>query len=437
MQKASINKLTTDNHVLITASNWISRLISMCIQFFSIPILLNSLGTVQFAQYVVIASLISWYQLCDLGFGSGLQNQIIKSKYNKNSLNHLITTTAIIGIGTFIICSCLLYFLSPAITNFIFTDSEISGNKTLIMVVNISGVFFLGNMLLSYSQKVFYALGYGFYANFISGITNIIFIVLIIYYESKLSQDYKLIAFIIFYSAPIGISGVISVIFLGAIYWSWSYKEFCNQILLVWKNSSKFWIISILSMLVLNVEYIIMSRLVNPEEIVSYNVLYRIFWIIISFYSGLLASSWGVFSRLSFDKRWQEIYKKIHCYILLGIVATCILGLLILIYSETIILIISNKKNIQIITSTVLFFALYIVIRIWTDTYTVVLQSISDLNYQLFITPIQALMSVGGQIYFIKIFGINGVLIGLILSFILTGAWIQPLRLRYIMLKKV
>jgi hypothetical protein len=55
-----------------------------------------------------------------------------------------------------------------------------------------------------------------------------------------------------------------------------------------------------------------------------------------------------------------------------------------------------------------------------------VLLSVNILKPFWILVPIQALISIFGQIYFAKIYGVDGILYGLILSFLLTVTWGLP-----------
>jgi Na+-driven multidrug efflux pump len=73
---------------------------------------------------------------------------------------------------------------------------------------------------------------------------------------------------------------------------------------------------------------------------------------------------------------------------------------------------------------------MYYVMRVWTDTYAMVLQCRSHL-YPLWIsTPIQAILSVVFQILLIQRLGVQGAVWGMMGSFLFTAAWILPWSVR-------
>jgi len=60
----------------------------------------------------------------------------------------------------------------------------------------------------------------------------------------------------------------------------------------------------------------------------------------------------------------------------------------------------------------------------------VALQALSEVGIFLKVVPLQALLSIGLQWTLAHRLGLNGILLGLILSFVLTVVWILPMTLR-------
>jgi hypothetical protein len=68
----------------------------------------------------------------------------------------------------------------------------------------------------------------------------------------------------------------------------------------------------------------------------------------------------------------------------------------------------------------------YQVLRVWTDTFAMMLQSMSLLRPFWLLVPLQAIASVMLQIWLVPQFGLYGTFIGLTLSFLLTVSWGLP-----------
>lgn len=82
-------------HIIVAASAWGSRLVSIFIQFYSIKILLDLLGTEGYAVFTVIGSLVGWFLLADFGLGNSLQNQISYRRANHQEYQDLVLSAVI------------------------------------------------------------------------------------------------------------------------------------------------------------------------------------------------------------------------------------------------------------------------------------------------------------------------------------------------------
>src|SRR3954451_20467043 len=63
-------------HVVVTASAWISRIVSAAMQLIVVRILIQSLGIESYAVFALLYGLAGWYLLADFGLGFSLQNLI-------------------------------------------------------------------------------------------------------------------------------------------------------------------------------------------------------------------------------------------------------------------------------------------------------------------------------------------------------------------------
>ena len=70
----------------------------------------------------------------------------------------------------------------------------------------------------------------------------------------------------------------------------------------------------------------------------------------------------------------------------------------------------------------------YVLIRIWTDTFSMSLLCFNRANLTLFPVAIQALIAIILQVLFTQRLGVPGVYLGQIFSFLFTVSWILPLR---------
>ena len=117
---------------------------------------------------------------------------------------------------------------------------------------------------------------------------------------------------------------------------------------------------------------------------------------------------------------------KIRKYLWLGLGGMFIYTVLLVQFMPMIINILAPEKKIFIPATFILLLGFYYMIRIWTDTFAMILQSASKLKVLWMFVLIQAIISISLQFMFVHQWGLYGVVFGLIASFSLTVAWALP-----------
>ncbi|MDD5070993.1 MAG: MATE family efflux transporter, partial [Candidatus Omnitrophica bacterium] len=165
---------------------------------------------------------------------------------------------------------------------------------------------------------------------------------------------------------------------------------------------------------------------VDAAHITSYNIFNKVFMFAFFIYSSLLSAFWPVSCELFNSKKYMHLKKSLKKYTYTGIVfmILCIIG--VFVFRSTIIKILAPAMTINLTLSFFILFCIYYILRIISDTYAMFLQSINVLKIFWIYTPIQAAISIIAQYFLSLKYGINGIILGLILSFICTSAWILP-----------
>lgn len=420
-----------NGYFLTIVSNWGARAISIAVQLITIPLITSLLSLHQFAAYAIMISLMSWYALLDFGFGNASQN-IVTEKYVKNEdFSDYISTVFFLSILLVICVLIMLFPLAFVIKNILFHN--FSDLNNIFLCIYMSGVFFTINALGVLSQKILYALRKGVLANFILIINSILTLLLFLSLNFfNYHGSYLLFACVFAYAFPLALTGG-SVIF----YIAWKYDGIkipkMEDMFSFWKSAKKFSIFALMAVLVLNVDYIVMSQTLTSDQVAIYNILFRIFSVFIMLYSSIMSASWSLFVEMRVKKEYQKIKKNIIIYISSGIITVFCVGITLVFFIDEIIKILMPKFNIHISIASLVLFVCYVCLRVWTDTFTMVLQSFGKVDVFIKIVPIQAAVSITFQYYLSSFYGVNGIIAGLIISFLTTVVWYLPLVLsRYL-----
>nr|WED68345.1 MATE family efflux transporter [Pectobacterium colocasium] len=143
-------------------------------------------------------------------------------------------------------------------------------------------------------------------------------------------------------------------------------------------------------------------------------------------YSAVLQALWPLCAELSVGKNWNRLNKMITINIFFGAAFISLFTLILFFFKGEVIPLISIKIDYNINYSVFFMFGAYFIIRVWCDTFAMLLQSMNYLKPLLYLVPIQAVVGFSAQWFLTEKYGIMGILLGLSLSFIVTVFWGLP-----------
>lgn len=411
-------------YLVVTLFSWLGRLITIICSLISIKFITSCLGVREYSIYSILINIVGWTALFDLGLGYSLQNFITESKTRNENTGIFISTTLIILTGFFVFVLLALYSLSPLLSNWLFGKISLpnSGNlSTLFFITTSIGVI---SIYGSITSKIYYGIHQGHIPNLLLALSSLLSLGVIF-----LVKNFGIMSITIIIIATTAIPAIINLIPIIRIIRNNDNfkKKFCLETAkILLKRGVSFGSFALMSALVLQVDYIVMSQNVQPKQIVEYNFLFKLYSVIFIAYSTLLSSLWPTFSNWKSLQKFNLIRKTIIRYIFFGIIAFIGFTIMVILYGQDIASILMNIK-VEISLDLILFFGLYFCIRVWTDMFAMVLQSINLLKPFWFITPIQAIISIYFQVTLSQKFGANGIIMAIIISFLLTVTWALPL----------
>lgn len=415
-------------HFVVAGSAWGSRFISIFVQFYSIKILLNYLGTNGYALFSLIASFSAWFLLVDIGMSTNLQNKISERKAYGKAYFDLVKRTGcflIVAVTLFVI---FLWIFGPYLSRILLVSFDFLSEQDKNNIFFISSLLFIGNGIGFFAYKIWYAEHKGWISNILPAISSICgLLFLILLRTEQFNIGHLIIVCLLSFYGPAAFLGVLS--FLKTFASSLNYKEkpLSHSILQdIIRPSMGFFSFSVMAALVLQVDYIIMSYTLTGKDIVIYNVLSKIFGLINFLYAALLQSVWPLCAEAKY-KDDKSIYNQIKVkYIGFGAILVFAISLFIYLARDLIILLLARDAGISFSFILIVLFAIYHMIRIWTDTYAMFLLSTGNMRFLYISVPCQALLSGVLQWYGSVLFGLPGIILGLIMSYILTVSWILP-----------
>lgn len=417
--------------LLTTGSAWASRLLLAAAQIYTIPILVQILHTEEYAAHVLLAALAPWFLLADLGLGSALQNYVAKfctSCEGHAAINRWLDRAVAICAGVVV----LVLATSPFVSPLLFDSFDELPATVRPRLLSLAALLYICGTLGNVAYRAWYAMGTGWRANVATGLAGLITLAAI-HSLQGVTPENRLYAAICITVGPQAVMGVIAFLLcrLRAVPASSSNEDIHStnaevQGLKLWRTAATFLGFNVMAAMVLNVDYLLIARLMKPEDIVMYGLITRIFGLFWMLYSTALQALWPICTRLLHDHEHQQAGTAVKRMIGAGLagltffVAGCAAGI------EQIFDLLTGQKVAAPAISLLLAFAIYYAIRVWTDTFAMVLQSQNKLHALYRSTPMQVVVSVGLQFVLIPLYGLPGALMGLMGSYLLTVSWVLP-----------
>lgn len=418
------------NHLIVAGSAWIGRVVMAFTQIVSIRILLEGLGSRQYAVFALLSGLMGWYMLADMGVGLSLQNYISERRVEEKSYDDYVAVAALIAVVLLVLTVGLLYFISPYLAPHFLKNTYFMGDAEKAQSFFLTAALFVGTAIGGIAYKVWYAQQKGYLSNIIPAVGSLIGlggIFLVNYFEISQRLLWCLLAFI----APTTLLALASLILLAI----GSYRNGGRIDLIVLKRlvkrASGFWLLAVAAVLVLQIDYIMLSQFVTANEIVIYNIVAKVSLLPAFIYSAVLMALWPVLAETITRNGWQDVTVYLKKCLTFGIAFMVVSFLLIAMLMPFMARVLSPSTQVIIPVLFIILFGVYQVIRVWTDTFSVILQSKNDLSVFLVWTPVQAFFSVAFQLALAPKYGIYGIIIGLIFSFLVTAIWVLPRRFYY------
>ena len=169
-----------------------------------------------------------------------------------------------------------------------------------------------------------------------------------------------------------------------------------------------------------------MIKTLSSEEIVVYNVLSKLFTGLFFMYTLFLQSIWPLCSELIASHNYARVLHLLRRYCSFGVLFVGLVTLGVGLASPLIFRIFLPQQSGVVSWITMCLFGVYYSIRVISDSYMMGLQSMSAFRTFVLVIPLQAFAGYIGQFYLSEKYGVNGIVLGLVVSFVLFGVWAFP-----------
>lgn len=422
-------KLSIPSHMIVAISGWASKLIVVFVQLFSIRLLISGLGLEGYATFGLLSALLGWFMLADFGIGSSLQNQISQQRAFDKTYGEDIVVSVFLCAALLAITIAALYFISPYFAPFYLKKFIHIDDVEKTRIFFISGSLFIGCALGSVSYKIWIAEHKGFISNLLPAIAGLVSYVGILILHSVEGMSNNILWNLIVFFTPYTLLPVCAI----TLQFLTHYKTVrissvnINKVYKIMSSALAFWFFAAITSLSLQVDYLILSQYLESRDMVVYNLATKFFWFVLFLYISGLTSIWPVFSESLAKDDWMYVKALTRKYLKFGLSFAIATTFLLILFMPYVVSLLAPNQNLIVPFGFLILLGIYQLIRVWSDTFTMILQSIGDTNSLIKVGIFQAFFSIILQWYLVQILGIDGIILGNILSFLMTFFWIAPL----------
>lgn len=413
---------------LVAGGGWIGRGIQVTAQLLAVRILIEAIGTQGYGVFAVLASLNGWLLLSDLSIGISLQNHISERRAAGEEADDLILTGTVLALlATTTVCALLL-LVGPWLATMLlgeFGFLSVAERTLAFYAMIVPGI---GTALGTVVYRIWFARHRGYLSNLMPAAGTVMGTAAVwILAHKDGGTAFPIAMSTLLYYLPLA---VLPVIALGTMAVRLGRRDrFRGELVKpLLSRAFRFWVSGLLAAAVLGVDYIIMVQVLQVHDIVVYSVASKLFLLIFFVYNALLQALWPVCSEAIARQDWHKVTALARKYIAIGVVFTLVAGIGVAVTNGWIVRLLAPGLDQPIPLVVIGLLTLYTMIRVWTDMFGMILQSMNDLLLMWLVAPIQALLSIGLQTLGARWLGLPGLIGGLIGCFVLTAVWVLPLR---------
>ena len=401
--------------------------ISLIISLLYVPLLLHSMSEDNYGIWLTLTSIVSWVAMCDIGLGNGMRNRLTEAiAHNDYGLGKKYISTAYMSISILMCALLLVYFI---ISNFISWNSILNApnipQNEINQLVNIVFITFCINFVLSLLNSILLALQSPAISSAITTIGQLLSFISVLIAVKIFNESSLLIL-----GSLISIIPVFVLLFSTIIIFLGRYRNLSPSIKFIdFKKlreiltlGIKFFVLQIITIILYQSNNIIITHIVNSQAVVEYNIAFKYMNVLLMIYTIIVTPLWSATTDayVKGDIVWiKNVVKKMNIIALMFIS----IGLLMVIFSNSIYCIWLNisESKIDIITTILIY--IYIVGNILYANYGYILNGIGKLNLQLAVTSIMALAYIPISCLFGSRYGLHGILSVFALVAIINFIW--------------
>lgn len=416
--------------------SFLLKFLSIGLSFVLLPLTVHYLTEVEYGIWVTLFTVMNWVNFLDMGLGLGLRNKLAEavSKDNLNEIRIYLSTGAfaMIGMGSILL---IVFLIGIQLVNMqsVFNTKEISEQDLYISTL-FTGIFVILAFTLSIINQVYYAYQKAAVTGAIQIVHNLVML-LVVYYLT-LQPTHKLFYFVLSFGIAVILSRI-SFIFtffykniniLPALKYIQlnSLKNICNL-------GIKFFIIQLTCIVLFSSSNILITQCLGPEYVRSYDVVFKVFGVIIMAHGLILSPLWSAYTDayIKRDFKWLKNTIKKMIYLMIPI----ILCVLVILWQIDFIISFWLRTKINIPEYLPICMGIYVIVLCWDNIWAYFVNGVGQITIQLYSKVVSIIIILPLSWYLMPKIGSTGMCLALAVGLFIASIPTM-LQVRYILKDK-
>lgn len=275
------------------------KVVGVGLSFLTLPLTLHYLTAVEYGVWITLFSIMNWINMLDIGIGLGMRNKLAEAvaKKNKEAAKIYIST------GFFsILCIAIVLFIVMVISissvdiQSVFNTKDIS-SKELYMSVLLTGIFVTISFVLGLINQIYYAFQKAAFTGLISVVNGVLLLVII--YALTMRGSHSLVYFVCGFGIAMIFSKVVFIVIFFEKHMdfipAWRFLKI-SKLKEITNMGIKFFVIQICCIVGFGFSNILITQLLGPEYVRTYDVVFKIFNVSVMIQNLVLAPLWSAYT---------------------------------------------------------------------------------------------------------------------------------------------
>lgn len=415
------------------AFSFLFKAVGIGLSFLLLPLTVNYLTQVEYGVWVTLFSVMNWVNMLDMGIGLGLRNKLAES-VAQNDLDAtrrymstgIVAVMAISGVLMLVFLILVNTFPLQPVYNTVELSEDVLYNATFW-----TGIFVITTFVLSLINQFYYAWQQAAKTGLISIVNSIIMLAIV--YFLTLQPEHNFIYFV--YS--FGAASILSrLVFLGDFFRK--HRDVIPEIKYV--NVScikaisnlglKFFVMQVACICLFSSANILITQRLGPENILAYDVVFKVFSVITMTHSMICAPLWNAYTEAYVKKDFLWMRKTVQKMLLLMI--PIFAGCVILVFATDFVVAFWLHKNIAIPDYLPSAMGVFVFVSCFNNVWGYFFNGIGKIDLQMYLSIIAAVIVIPLAWWLMGIFGVTGMMLAIVITSISCGS-IQCVKARAIL----